>query len=278
MEPTDRPLVTMRQPTLFMPHGAGPCFFIKDLIGPPGTWDGMEAYLRGLHQYFPAPPRAILVVSAHWEADVATVGTAATPGIFHDWYDEGTKPMPPEVTALDWPAPGAPDVAKRVVALLTGAAIAVAEDPERGFDHGVFVPLLLAYPEADIPTVTLSLQRDLDPAHHLAIGRALAPLRDEGIAIIGSGFSFHTMSAQDPTTASRSFDAWLAETIALEPAARAERLLEWEKAPHGRASHRTEEHLAPLFVAAGAADDTPGRVVYQEDLRIGVRVSGYAFG
>jgi len=238
----------------------------------------MEAYLRNLRQYFPAPPRAILVVSAHWEADVATVGTAANPGIFHDWYDQGTKPMPPQVTALNWPAPGAPDVAKQVVALLNKAGLVVAQDPKRGFDHGVFVPMLLAYPEADIPTATLSLRRDLDPEHHLAIGRALAPLRDEGVAIIGSGFSFHTMSADDRATASRSFDAWLEETIAMQPPARAERLAQWEQAPGGRASHRTEEHLAPLFVAAGAADDTPGRVVYQEDLRIGVRVSGYAFG
>jgi aromatic ring-opening dioxygenase catalytic subunit (LigB family) len=268
-----------RQPSLYIPHGAGPCFHMKGLVGPPGTWDGMEAFLRGLRTQFPEVPRALLLVTSHWETDVVTVSTKAHPGLFHDWFDEGRR-LPPELKELDWPAPGAPDVAAEVVNALEGAGLEVDEDDARGFDHGVFVPMMLAYPDAEIPTVALSIRRDLDPAQHLAIGRALAPLRDRGVAIIGSGSSVHNakvMGTEAGTEASDRFNTWLADTCALDSAARSQRLMRWEDAPGGRTSHAREEHLVPLFVVAGAAADDPGRVIYDEPLRIGVRMTAHAF-
>jgi aromatic ring-opening dioxygenase catalytic subunit (LigB family) len=239
----------------------------------------MAGFLRALPSQMPEGPRALLVVSAHWETDVVTVSTAERPGVFHDWFGEGRR-LPPELADLDWPAPGAPDVAAEVVAALTAAGIEVAEDPERGFDHGVFVPMKVAYPDAHVPTVALSIRADLDPEAHLEIGRALAPLRERGVAIIGSGFSFHNLklSPEEAPAASRRFSDWLAETVALEPSARAERLARWTEAPDARACHVREEHLIPLMVVAGAAGDDRGRTVYDEELRIGVRITGHAFG
>jgi aromatic ring-opening dioxygenase catalytic subunit (LigB family) len=272
----------MRQPAFFIPHGAGPCFFLKQaLIGPPGTWEGMRSFLGSLPGRLPERPRALLVVSAHWETDAVAIGTSANPGTYHDWYDEASKPMPEEVRRLDWPAPGEPDIARTAVSLLREANLDVQEDPERGFDHGVFVPMLLAFPGADIPTVPVSIRTDLDPSHHLAVGRALAPLRDQGVAIVCSGSSFHNMSPDDRSAvpaASREFDAWLAETVALQAENRSKQLTEWKKAPGARLCHRREEHLVPLFVAAGAADTDEGQVCYREDLKIGFRVSAHRFG
>ncbi len=271
-----------RQPTLFIPHGAGPCFWMDDPPGGPGTWDGLQAFLEDLSAQFPERPRALLVVSAHWEADVVTVSTAEAPGVFHDWFNEEMR-LPPELSALtdlDWPAPGAPDVAADVLAALRGAGIEVAEDSQRGFDHGVYVPLKLAFPEADIPTVAVSIRGDLDPEAHLAVGRALAPLRDRGVAIIASGFSFHNMelAPREVPGASRRFSDWLAETVGLAAREREARLAKWTEAPDARACHVREEHLIPLLVAAGAAGDDPGRTVYDETLRIGARITGHAFG
>src|SRR6185437_8502008 len=139
---------------------------------------------------------------------------------------------------------------------LASAGIASDEDAERGFDHGVFVPFLLAFPEATIPVVQLSLRTDLDPAAHLAIGRALAPLREQGVLIVGSGMSYHNLRyfrADEPRSnaASEHFDAWLTETVeAADPALRERRLIAWAEAPDARACHPESEHLLPLMVAA----------------------------
>ena len=137
--------------------------------------------------------------------------------------------------------------------LLQGAGIEVAEAPARGWDHGVFIPLKLVTPQADIPVAQLSLKAGLDPAEHLAAGRALAPLRDEGVLIVGSGMSWHNMRGFSPAFTDRSaaFDAWLAETVA-DPARREAALARWEAAPHAREAHPREEHLIPLMVAAGS--------------------------
>ncbi|MCS6898582.1 MAG: class III extradiol ring-cleavage dioxygenase, partial [Myxococcales bacterium] len=156
------------------------------------------------------------------------------------------------------------------------------EDPQRGFDHGTFVPLKLTYPEAEIPTLQLSLRHGLDPAEHLAMGQALAPLRDEGVFLIGSGMSYHNMQGffhHDPKfrEESRHFDLWLNETIALPAKDRNLRLSRWTDAPAARQSHPREEHLLPLMVVAGAAGDDLGRTVYQ-GLLMGVHVSGHRFG
>ena len=175
-----------RQPTLFIPHGAGPCFFMD--WNPPGAWDRTAAFLRGIPASLPARPRAIVLVSGHWLAAQPTVTSGARPGLIHDYGG-----FPPHTYQLRYDAPGAPPVAERVAQLLAGAGLPAAQDAARGWDHGVFSPLKVAFPDADVPVVQLSLLRSLDAGEHVAMGRALAPLRDEGVLIVGSGMSYHNM-------------------------------------------------------------------------------------
>lgn len=243
-----------RLPSFFLPHGAGPCFFMD--WQPPDAWDRMAGYLEDLAATLPARPRAVLIVSAHWLAPAFTVTGAANPALIFDYHG-----FPAHTYRLTYPAPGDPALAARVVGLLQGAGLAADSDAERGFDHGVFIPLKLVLPEAEVPVVALSLRADLDPAAHLAAGRALAPLRDEGVLILGSGMSFHNMRGYgDPrfTAPSEAFDAWLTEAVA-DPAARDAALAAWAEAPGGLQSHPRgqEEHLLPLMVAAAAGG--PGR-------------------
>jgi aromatic ring-opening dioxygenase catalytic subunit (LigB family) len=163
--------------------------------------------------------------------------------------------------------------------LLSAGGFESAENKQRGFDHGTFVPLKLAYPNADMPTVQLSLKRGLDPKEHLAIGRALAPLRDEGVFIIGSGMTFHDLRAFGPQSSQTAqvFDAWLRETAGSEQAERERRLTDWAQAPAARKAHPREEHLLPLMVVAGAAGAERARVPYQGTI-LGLRLSAYQFG
>jgi len=259
------------QPSLFIPHGGGPCFFMPD---PRGTWTRMGEYLRALPATLPDPPRAILVISGHWEERAfAFTGAEAHPGLIFDYYG-----FPPETYRLAWPAPGAPWLAERGAALLRAADLPTAIDPARGFDHGVFVPLKVAWPEAEVPVVQMSLHASLDPALHLAAGAALAPLRDEGVLVIGSGMSFHNLRAMgDPRVAepSRQFDRWLAEAAGAPGAERAAGLAQWEAAPFARLCHPREEHLLPLMVAAGASA-APGAHDYGEEV-LGGAVSAFRF-
>jgi aromatic ring-opening dioxygenase catalytic subunit (LigB family) len=260
-------------PTLFIPHGAGPCFFMDWTRGPADTWDRTAAWLKGLVADLPQRPRAILVISGHWEQPVFTVGSSEKPPMIFDYYG-----FPEETYRLRFDAPGSPALAARVRELLGAAGLPTAEDPERGYDHGVFVPLLLSTPAADIPVVQLSLRADLDPQAHLAAGRALAPLRDEGVLILGSGMTWHNMGGFSPafTAKSQAFDAWLGEAMA-DPGRRDEAIRQWDQAPFAREAHPREEHLAPLFVAAGAAQGEAGRVAFR-DHAMDVALSGYRFG
>ena len=265
-----------RQPTLFIPHGGGPCFFMDPPPAAPQLWDRMAAYLRAIPAALPARPRALLVISGHWEAALPTVNTAPQPALLFDYYG-----FPPHTYRLTYPVAGAPGLAAEVRRLLAAAGIASAEDAQRGLDHGVFIPLKVAFPDADIPVLQLSLQTGLDPAAHLAIGRALAPLRDQGVLIVGSGMSYHNLHAlfaQQGGAASVAFDSWLvAAATAPDPDRRAALLRDWAGAPHARDCHPQEEHLIPLMVAAGAAGDDVGRQVYADRLA-GKALSGFQFG
>jgi aromatic ring-opening dioxygenase catalytic subunit (LigB family) len=266
---------TPRMPTFYIPHGGGPCFFMEWTMGPRDTWARMADWLRGLDGSLPASPRASLVISAHWEAPAPTVTAAAAPPLLYDYYG-----FPPHTYELRWPAPGSPELAVRVRALLDSAGIGSQADSARGFDHGVFVPLKLSFPEAQLPTVQLSLRTGLDPAAHLAIGRALAPLRDEGVLIIGSGMSYHNMRGFGCSTVreqSQRFDDWLAQTVAAAPARREAQLEAWSEAPAARDCHPREEHLLPLMVNAGAAGEDRGRQVFRDEV-MGVVVSAVQFG
>jgi aromatic ring-opening dioxygenase catalytic subunit (LigB family) len=263
-----------RMPVAFLPHGGGPWPFVEMGLDKRDVTK-LATYLGSVGDLPKTQPKALLVVSAHWEAPVATVMTAARPPMLYDYYG-----FPPASYELQWPAPGEPKVAARVRELLGGAGFETAADDRRGFDHGTFVPLKLTYPDANVPTVQLSLLASLDAAEHLAMGRALAPLRDEGVFIVGSGMSYHNMRGfRDPRgrAASEAFDAWLQQTARLDRGPRDERLAAWEKAPAARSAHPREEHLLPLMVVAGAAGDDVGRVAYSEPF-MGVRISGVHFG
>jgi aromatic ring-opening dioxygenase catalytic subunit (LigB family) len=247
------------QPALFIPHGGGPCFFMPD---PAGTWTTMAAFLRGLPASLPARPRAILIVSGHWETTGFGLTASPRPPLIFDYYG-----FPPETYRLEYPVEGSPSLARAAADLLAGAGLVAELDATRGLDHGVFVPLKVAFPAADIPVVEMSVDRSLDPALHLAAGRALAPLRRDGVLILGSGMSYHNMRGYgDPrsTAPSTQFDAWLTDAVGLAPAARAKKLAEWSEAPAGRLSHPREEHLIPLMVAAGASDAVGERIFNDE--------------
>jgi aromatic ring-opening dioxygenase catalytic subunit (LigB family) len=266
---------TARMPLAFIPHGGGPWPFVDLGWGDRPGMDALAAYLRSVRDLPKTPPKALLVVSAHWEEAVPTVMAAEAPPMLYDYYG-----FPPESYTLTWPAPGQPALAQRVRHLLAEAGFETDADPERGFDHGTFVPLKLAYPDADVPTVQLSLKRGLDPAEHLAMGRALAPLRDEGVFIIGSGMTYHDLRAFFSPTAgpvSEAFDAWLRETAVLDASERDRRLERWSTAPAARQAHPREEHLIPLMVIAGAAGADHARVGYVGQY-MGITLSAYHFG
>ncbi|PSJ38760.1 DODA-type extradiol aromatic ring-opening family dioxygenase [Allosphingosinicella deserti] len=260
----------MTQSAFFIPHGGGPCFFMDD---PSGQWTGMAEFLRALPQTLPALPTAIIVVSGHWETEGFAFTGAAQPGLIYDYHG-----FPPHTYALRYDVPGAPEFAARAAGLLRSAGLEATVDSQRGLDHGVFVPMMVAFPQASIPMVEMSVDRRLDPTLHIQAGRALAALRDEGVLILGSGMSFHNMRAYgDPrfTAASEAFDAWLAGAVALPGDARAAALAAWAEAPAGRLSHPREEHLLPLMVAAGTSE-RPGARVYGERV-LETAISGFRF-
>lgn len=259
-----------RQPSLFIPHGGGPCFFMPD---PAGVWRGMGEFLSSIATQLPATPRAVLIISGHWETRGFALSAQANPALIFDYYG-----FPPETYQLTYPAPGDPALAARVVALLGAAGLAAQLDDERGFDHGVFVPLKMAFPDADVPVVALSLDASLDPALHLAAGRALAPLRDDGVLIIGSGMSFHNMRGYGDrrfSALSQRFDAWLTDAVSQDAETRSARLIDWSQAPAARDSHPREEHLLPLMVAAGASQRAGTRIYHE--LVLETAISGYRF-
>lgn len=268
-------MTSARQPAFYISHGGGPSFWIRypPPIGAHG-FDSLRDFLAAIPGMLPAPPEAFLVVSAHWETPVPTVSTSPAPGMLYDYYG-----FPPIAYELQHPAPGSPALASRVRELLTAAGIPSASDPHRGFDHGVFVPMKIVDPDAAIPTVMLSVRHDLDPGFHLDLGHALAPLRDEGVVIIGSGSSFHNLRTYfdgQPHEA-KAFDDWLTAAATAPPAERCQRFIDWKTAPSARAAHPREEHLIPIMVAAGAARDDVGRVVFHDD--IGAKpFTCYAFG
>jgi aromatic ring-opening dioxygenase catalytic subunit (LigB family) len=211
-------------------------------------------------------PDAILVISAHWEESAATLLGAENPVMFYDYYG-----LPEEAYEVTYPAPGNPRLADRIAGLLEKKKMRTRMDPQRGFDHGLFIPLKLMYPEADVPCLQLSLLRGLDPAAHLALGNALQELRDENILVIGSGFSFHNMRAFSwegpaaPDPANDAFQNWLIQvcTGPQPQPEREQRLIEWEKAPSARYCHPREEHLLPLHVCLGVAD-RPAELVFDD--------------
>lgn len=265
----------MKMPAVYIPHGAGPCFFMD--WQPANTWHGMAAYLKGVVATLPQQPKAIVMVSAHWLDDSFAATGHARPKLIYDYYG-----FPPHTYELTYPAAGAPELAARVQQLLEDAGIPARTDAQRGFDHGMFIPLKLMFPDANIPVIQLALQRSLDPQLHLQAGAALASLRDEGVLIVGSGMSFHNMRGYGDsafTPLSEEFDQWLTKAVTSTPGERNRLLTDWTRVPQARACHPAgaEEHLLPLMVVTGAAGESTGRCVYTEQI-MKTAISAYHFG
>jgi aromatic ring-opening dioxygenase catalytic subunit (LigB family) len=268
-------MASQRFPVLFISHGGGPWPWMLDRM--PARYDELAAALRRIPSEVGATPASILMISAHWEEPVFTAMTHPQPTMLYDYYG-----FPEDTYHVRYPAPGAPELAAKACALLETAGIATRFDAERGFDHGMFSPMQVMYPEAQVPVTQLSLKQGLDPREHLAAGRALAPLRDAGVLIVGSGLSYHNLRAFGPAARvpSAQFDEWLQRTLAIADAAeRAAALAAWEAAPSARLAHPREEHLLPLMVAVGAAGSDRAERVYHEDaFSGGVSVSNFMFG
>ena len=247
---------------VYFSHGGGPLPILGD-AGHKAMIDFMTQLPSQLTK-----PAVILVISAHWEENTATLLGAQNPAMFYDYYG-----FPDEAYEITYPAPGSPEQAKRIAALLNKSNIPVHIDSHRGFDHGLFIPLKLMYPQADIPCLQLSLLRGLNPRAHIALGKALSALRNENILVIGSGFSFHNMQAfswqgigtSDP--ANEAFQNWLIEicTGSIPQYEREQRLIEWEKAPSALYCHPREEHLLPLHVCLGMADK-PAKLIFDDQI------------
>ena len=217
------------------------------------------------------------MVSGHREED-GTIGVMSSPKPPMEYDYCG---FPKEMYEIGYPAPGAPEFAARTQEVLTAAGIPAKLDPQRGFDHGTFAPMAVMYPKADVPLFEVSLNASYDPMAHVEIGRAVAPLRDEVVRIIGSGLSFHNLRIMDELGAkpSREFDDWLMDTLALSADERLAEFKDWENTPAARLAHKEEDHLLPIFVALGAAEDEEAsRVYHEKDFGGFITVSSYRFG
>jgi len=263
-------------PVLYIPHGGGPCFFMEWTMGPRDTWDGMKSWLMNLASTLPVKPRAIIVISAHWEEPIISISNAKRPNLLYDYYG-----FPEDTYRLEYQAPGSPELAHRANALLNEHGIKSQFEEKRGLDHGVFIPLKLIYPEADIPIVQISLKQGLDPASHIEFGRALAPLRKEDVLILSSGLSYHNLRSfgtPEGIENSIAFDNWLLEAVSTKDSnERNRQLKDWKHAPSALSSHPREEHLIPLMVAAGAAETDTAERIYSERV-MGLAISGFQFG
>ena len=267
--------VGARMPTWFIPHGGGPCFFMD--WNPPDAWTRMADFLKNVATTLPRTPKAVVMVSAHWLEPHFGVTSGVRPELIYDYHG-----FPPHTYNLKYPAPGSPDLAGQIVKTLTAAGVTSAPNAQRGFDHGMFIPLKLIFPKANIPVVQLSLHASLDPTLHLDAGRALEALRDQDVLIIGSGMSFHNMRAYGNPQygpVSDAFDTWLAKAVESSPRERDRLLANWEQAPGARHCHPpgAQEHLIPLMTVAGAAGQDAGSRVFSDRV-METTLSAFTFG
>lgn len=244
---------------MFVNHGGGPL----PLLGKQPT---ITKHLQEARAKFlpPQKPKSIVVLSAHWESDPIQISSSPNPSMYYDYGG-----FPPETYKYQYNAPGNPELAQKIQGLLSNSGLDSHLNAKRGYDHGVFVPLMIMFPEADVPVVSVSLHSSLSPEVNMKIGQALAPLRDEGILILGSGQTFHNFSMLFNPTASSyqkstEFNDWLKDTLLHHTGdALWDKLRHWEKAPSARQSHPREEHLIPLFmVAAAAGSEASPQLIY----------------
>lgn len=261
-------------PVYFLSHGGGPWPWMEGNFK--DAFKHLQVSLENLPQELPEKPKAILMISGHWEAPDFKIMANPHPGMLYDYGG-----FPEHTYKVQYPAPGSPELAHKLHSILTSSGFKASLDSSRGFDHGTFVPLAVSFPAAEIPVVQLSLQRDYDPATHIKVGQVLASLRDEGILIIGSGLSYHNLRMFDSraVTPSREFDQWLQETlIGKNFEERKAGLINWEEAPSARIAHPQEDHLLPLMVVVGAAGEDQSKLHYHEDnLFGGITASSFKF-
>jgi aromatic ring-opening dioxygenase catalytic subunit (LigB family) len=262
-----------RMPVYFLSHGGGPWPYVD---GMRQLFARTEREFKALPDRLPAKPKAVLVITGHWEEDAFTVSAAEYPPMLYDYGG-----FPEHTYQIQYPAPGSPALAARVKKLLSNIGLPVGEDPQRGFDHGTFVPLVLMYPAADVPVVMLSLKSTYDPEEHIRVGQALASVRDEGVLIMGSGMTYHNMSGMgrnDSTPVAEAFESYLGSAIAQSDwRVRNDMLIHWENAAGARLAHPREDHLVPLMVVAGAAEEDSGRHVLVDRV-FKVPMASYEFG
>lgn len=260
-------------PVIYLPHGGGP----MPLLGEP-THEPLVRFLENLGEQI-GQPSAVVVISAHWEEAVATCTSGAHPEILYDYHG-----FPAEAYQIDYPVPGSPQLANELVRRLNATNCPSKSDDWRGFDHGLYIPLKLIYPDARIPCIQLSLLHHLDARKHIEMGRAIQWLREKKVLILGSGMSYHNMRAffsKDAwnQTQCEAFDRWLIETCtdsSLTLKERDKRLIAWDNAPYARDCHPREEHLLPLHVCYGAASpESPEAEVVFNDLIMGKTVTGF---
>lgn len=255
-------------PSLFVSHGAPTLPIEGD--------SAARVFLTELGRTLPRPD-AILAVSAHWDTQRLALSRAERPSTVHDFYG-----FPEPLYALSYPAPGAPALAERAAGLLRAAGEAPQLDAGQGLDHGAWVPLLLAFPEADIPVAQLSVQSRRDAAAHLALGRALRPLRDEGVLILASGGAVHNLrqlfrvgGPETPEWA-QAFEDWLVGAVETGDETA---LIDWlDGAPQARLAQPSDEHFLPLFVALGAGDGRPGRTLHRGFEHGSLSMAAFAWG
>lgn len=265
-----------RLPTFFLCHGGGPWPYLE---GPMRRqFDHLEASLTAVIPSLEKQPKAILVVSAHWEAREFCVSTHPRPPMYYDY-----SGFPEHTYHVRYEAPGSPELAEQVKALLEGGGFSCGTDGQRGFDHGTFTLMEPLRPQADIPVVQMAVRKDFDPAAHIAAGRLLAPLRDENVLIVGSGMTFHNLPAighHAGRESSTSFDQWMREhLIGASPADREAALKNWQTAPGARQAHPRPDHLIPLHVAAGAGEDGACTMHYHEQAFFGaIALTSFRFG
>lgn len=253
---------------LFIPHGGGPL----PLLNEPGHTRMVEF----LQQVTPSlgTPSAVLVISAHWEEDIVTITGGESPPLIYDYYG-----FPDETYSIHYPVKGAHKLASKIQNVFQTNGIMSGLDEQRGFDHGLFVPLKIMYPDASIPCVQLSLVKNLDPAIHINIGKALAKLKNENILVLGSGFSFHNLKAffkKNKNDNNEAFESWLVDTCTnknISQVERESRLIKWSEAPFARYCHPREEHLLPLHVCAGMASSA-AELVFHDNI-MGIKTSAF---
>lgn len=272
-----RDISSKKQPAFYIPHGGGPCFFMDwSQIGPKDTWEKMATWLKGIRSTLPESPRALILVSAHWEESEFTLLDHENPSLLFDY-----SGFPKHTYELTYPARVDRKLVFLIAEKMKSLGIESRRDHSRGFDHGVFIPLKLIFPDAEIPIIQISLKKDLSPEVHLRLGRALETFREQGVLVMGSGMSYHNLRelfSGREIDVSQAFDDWLTSAIEEKDVSiREKKLLDWERAPFARQAHPREEHFIPLFTVLGAAGRDEGRRVFTDRV-MGAVTSAYRFG